>query len=212
MRARPAIDITLPLSSATVVYPGDPHPQIRRLSDIESGAILTSSEIHLNCHVGTHIDAPAHFIHGGATVDKLPMSCFVGRAVVLDLKDSERQIRPEHLDMSRLADDCHILIKTSNSKILHEPSFAEAYSFLAPETVEKLLSVSPRSLGFDYYSIDPYETTTFPSHMLMAKAGLPVYVCLDLNNVTEGIYEFVGLPLRLLETEASPVRAILFQS
>ena len=79
-----AIDITLAMGPHLPVYPGDTPPVVRRLTSHAQGAPLTSSEIVLGCHLGTHVDAPAHFIGGGRSVDGLDLRHFYGPARVIE--------------------------------------------------------------------------------------------------------------------------------
>ncbi|MBI2816373.1 MAG: cyclase family protein, partial [Acidobacteria bacterium] len=84
---RSAIDITIPMRAAMPLYPGDAPPLVRRVSCIADGSPLKASELVMGCHVGTHVDAPAHFINGGATIDQLSLRHFYGNAVVLGFRD-----------------------------------------------------------------------------------------------------------------------------
>jgi arylformamidase len=77
--------------------------------------------------------------------------------------------------------------------------------------VRALLNFQPLSLGFDYYSLDPPSATTFPAHLEAARRAIPVFVCLDLSEVSPGEYFFSALPLRIEKIEGIPVRAVLFR-
>ena len=202
-------DLTLTLSSSTLTYPGDTSPSITRTMDLSKGDPLTASHLSLNCHVGTHVDAPAHFIAGGAFLKELPMECFYGPAVVLNLEGKEvievSDLIPHHLPPFH-----HVLLKTDNSRLLSHPHFSESYCVLSPDAASYLLTKTPRSIGFDYYSLDPLGSPDrFPSHRIVAESNLPVFVCLDLSELPSGQFNFFGFPLRMENVEASPVRAIL---
>jgi arylformamidase len=161
-------DLTLTISPTTLTYPEDPSPAISRTTDLSQGDSLTASHLSLNCHVGTHVDAPAHFIAHGATLEELGL--------------------------------------------LHRDRFTESFCVVSPDAARYLLSKTPRSIGFDYYSLDPHQTKgAFPTHRILAQSNIPVFVCLDLSEVPPGRFIFCGFPLRLAEVEASPVRAILMK-
>ena len=203
------IDITIPLGSETLLYPGDSAPLIQRVSAIAEGAMLTASKVELGCHLGTHVDAPAHFLADGLTLDELGLQHFYGPALVVDFPRRDR-ITPEDLAGLAVPRDRHVLIKTRNSEALHRRAFDPDYCFVTPGAVRELLERQPLSLGFDYYSLDPLSQEGFPSHLEVARFGIPAFVCLDLKNVPPGEYTFMALPLKLPNLEGFPVRAVLF--
>src|SRR4051794_18720633 len=79
------IDVTLPLSPHLPVYPGDPSFELRATHRISDGDDYNVSRLALGTHAGTHVDAPFHFVPGGATVDQLPLEVLMGRALVVDV-------------------------------------------------------------------------------------------------------------------------------
>lgn len=202
------IDITLPIRPGMPLYPGDPAPVVRQLASLDRGDKLTLSEVTLGCHIGTHVDAPAHFIAGGATVDALDRSCFAGPAVVLDLT-GKSAITAADLHVQSVPRGRHVLLKTDNSALLRSGPFDPAYCTLSVAAAEALLALAPLSIGFDYYSLDPPSERDFPAHVAVARAGRPVFVCLDLSGVPAGAFTFLGFPLAVAGVEAMPVRAFL---
>ncbi|MBV8901473.1 MAG: cyclase family protein [Verrucomicrobia bacterium] len=210
MRASIIYDLTLPLGTKTVVYPGDSPPVIEQVSSLGSGDRLTSSRFAVGCHVGTHVDAPAHFLRDGSTIDRLPLQRFCGPAVVLDLQ-GKRFIREQDLRDCSIPENHHVLLKTDNAALLASAHFVTPYTYLEPAAASYLCERNPCSIGIDYYSFDPYESEEFPSHTILAKHNVPAFVCLNLGLVPAGTYSFAGLPLPLEHTEASPVRAIVWK-
>lgn len=204
-------DITVPLSIGTVCFPGDQPPSLTRQTDVRCGDTLTTSYMTIGCHVGTHIDAPAHFLAQGQTIDELPLETFYGPAEVVDCR-KQTEITPRYLQSVSISRGCHILLQTDNSQLLQLPSFQENYTVVSPEGASYLASLCPLSIGFDYYSLDPpVSDTGYAAHMVFATAGISVFVCLDLLRVREGRYLFAGFPLRLQGAEGSPVRALLIE-
>ena len=204
-------DITLKLSSKTLVYPGDSHPMIKRTSDLIQGDPLTISKLSMNCHVGTHVDAPAHFLADGAILDELPLESFYGPAVVVHL-EGRKVIEVGDLKTVKLPEKHHIILRTPNSSLLKLDQFTHSFCALSQKAAEYLCSQNPLSIGYDYYSLDPYtESGSFPAHKTLARANIPAFVCLDLSYIAAGKYVFAGLPLRLAGAEASPVRALLIK-
>jgi arylformamidase len=201
-------DLTLPLDGKTLLYPGDPSARIYRVSTIESGAALTTSAFETTCHVGTHVDAPAHYLSEARWLSDYAADEFCGRAVVVDL-EAERHVTPAALEAAQIPSGRHVLLRTRNSKRLADPRFDYDHAAIEPDAAGLLLDREPLSIGFDYYSVDESSSEDLDVHRLFAAAGLLVYLCLDLRAVPAGAYTFFGLPLRLTDVEAAPVRAVL---
>jgi arylformamidase len=82
-------------------------------------------------------------------------------------------------------------------------------SAFAPDTVERLASLGVTLIGIDTASIDPADSKTLDSHQVIRRRNLRVLENLLLDDVPEGDYELIALPLKLMTADASPVRAIL---
>ena len=74
------IDVSVPLREGMVSWPGDTPFHIERVSDMDRGDVYTLSKLAMSGHACTHMDAPLHFIKGGATIDTLPIDATVGPA------------------------------------------------------------------------------------------------------------------------------------
>ena len=191
------------------MYPGDAPPRIQRLSDLKRGDALTASSFAMGCHVGTHVDAPAHFLADGTLLEELPLESFYGPALVIG-QDGKRSIEKTDVEGLPIPPRHHILLKTDNGSLLTKNSFSEDFCSLSSEAAEYLCEVNPLSIGWDYYTLDRVtHSATFPAHTVLAQANIPVFVCLNLLDIAEGRYWFAGFPLRLEGVEGAPVRAIL---
>jgi arylformamidase len=193
-------DLTRLVREDMAVHPGDPAPRItrERSPDVGSGALRTSS-LQMSGHVGTHVDAPAHFLAEGRPLTDYPVDAFFGPGIVLDLGE-HATISAAALAALVIPESCHVLLKTCRR--------AGATSPLTPDGAERLLAMRPRSIGIDGYSVDEATSVDFPVHRRLAAAGLLVYVALDLAAVPAGEVTFFGLPLRLDVPDGAPVRAI----
>ena len=194
------IDITIPIHAAMPLYPGDAPPSLRRLQSIAAGDRLTASELTFGVHIGTHVDAPAHFVEDGATLDRLPLEHFMGPAVMVPIGAIGSWAIPHQR---------HVLVKSSNSARLAQAAFDPAYESLSAAQTAVLLRSEPLSIGFDYYSLDPADSPDCPNHLAVARRGIPVFVCLNLAGVEPGDYVFTALPLPVAGLEGCPVRAVL---
>lgn len=203
-------DLSHVIHEGMVLYPGDPPPRVRRLSSIDEGAALTTSTLELPCHVGTHVDAPAHFLAGGRLLSDYTAEAFCGAAVVLDLA-SEANVNAVALRTQSMPEGRHVLLRTRNSTRLRSREYDRDHAFIEPEAAEVLIESRPLSIGFDDYSVDAEGDGALTVHRRFAAAGLLVYVALDLSLPAPGEYTFFGLPPRIERVEAAPVRAVLWR-
>ncbi|NJE25135.1 hypothetical protein E3E22_00520 [Thermococcus sp. MV5] len=90
------IDLSMELSGNILVYPGDPKVEIKAWSTIEKDGYYMNT-LFMGEHTGTHVDAPAHFIKGGKTIDEMPLDKFIGEGAVIDVSRLERDILPEDI-------------------------------------------------------------------------------------------------------------------
>jgi len=204
-------DLSVVVRERMLLYPGDPAPGIERVSSIEEGAVLTASALALSCHAGTHVDAPAHFLAGGRMLSDYPIEAFCGPAVVLDL-EAHRHVTAAAVRPLAVPEHRHILLRTRNSWRLGTREYDRGHAYVEIEAAEALIARRPRSVGFDYYSLDSFADAALPVHRRLADAGILVYVCLDLSAIPAGACTFFGLPLRLDGVEAAPVRAIALRA
>ena len=166
----------------------------------------------MGCHVGTHVDAPGHFLPQGMMVEELPLSCFYGPALVIE-QEGKRIVDKADVKKKAIPPQHHIFFKTDNGTLLKGKVFSKERCTLSSQAAQYLTTFKPLSIGWDYYSLDPSGNSDgFPAHLIFAKANIPVYVCLHLRAIPEGLYEFSGFPMPLENVEGAPVRAILFRS
>ncbi|MBL4906111.1 MAG: cyclase family protein [Sneathiella sp.] len=204
------IDLTVPLGPKALVYPGDPIPKVTLLSSRSNGDLVTTSNLDMCMHIGTHVDLPGHFIDGAKLLGDYSVDAFTGHACVLDLTNAMTSIKKEDLTGRDIPRRQHVLLKTRNSKFLRDALFTENYVYLEPEAAALIIQSDPLSIGIDYYSLDPADTESLPAHRICAEYGIPVFVCLDMASVTAGSYWFAGLPLNYPTLEGAPVRAIIW--
>src|SRR3990167_7733552 len=79
------IDLSIPLTNQTQVYPGDPIVSISPVCGIEKDGFSMHS-FHFGGHSGTHIDSQSHFVTGGKHINEYPLSQFVGAGMVIDAR------------------------------------------------------------------------------------------------------------------------------
>jgi arylformamidase len=200
-------DVTVPLAPGLLTYPGDPAFEIEHLH--QAGAAAYSlSRMALTTHTGTHVDAPAHFFAGGATVDQLPLEILLGKARVVELLSRERVDRVD-LESLDLRDDLRVLLKTRMSGQMLKHAYQEDHLYLTVDAAHYLAQAGIKLVGFDYLSVDRPGSVDFPAHHALLGAGVVVVEGLDLSEVAPGEYEMACLPLRVGGGDAAPARVVL---
>ena len=203
------IDISVSLRDAMVHWPGDPPISIRRVQDMEQGDTANLSMVSMGAHSGTHIDAPIHFIQQGACVDKMPLDAAVGRARVIEIRDSE-SIKPEELLRHHIRRGERILFKTRNSSyVWRNDKFVEDFVFISDEAASFLAERCVRIVGVDYLSVGSFKRGGSHVHKILLGADIWIIEGLDLSRVSHGKYELICLPLKLEQGDGAPARAIL---
>lgn len=216
MNATPRItDISLPVGPRRLVWPGDPAVVVTPTARIADGAPANVSELRLGSHTGTHVDPPAHFLPGGATVDQLPLEVLMGEAVVADLTGEAGPIGPDHLERLGLGPAVtRLLAKTDNSRLWRraEPAFPERYVALSAAGAGWLAGRGIRLVGWDFLSVEELDAAGHPTHRTLLEAGVVIVEGLDLSGVEAGVYQLVCLPLPLEDGDGAPARAVLVET
>jgi arylformamidase len=200
-------DVTVPLTPGLPVYPGDPPFEIEPLQRAGADA-FSLSRMSLGNHTGTHVDAPAHFVPGGTTIDGLPPEILMGKTRVVEILARERIDRVD-LEAQDLRDDLRILLKTRMSGQMQKPEFQEDHLYLSEDAAAYLAQAGLKLVGFDYLSIDRYGASDFPAHHALLGAGVVIVEGLDLSEVEPGEYDMTCLPLRVAGGDGAPARVIL---
>jgi arylformamidase len=200
-------DISPPVAAGTPVFPGDtPYAQTWS-AELAPGCPVNVSRITMSPHVGAHADAPLHYDASGATIGEVDLAPYLGPCRVIHAIRQGPLVRWEHLSHAAHELPARVLVRTYERMPIDrwDPQLA-AY---APETIERLAALGVTLVGIDTASIDPAESKTLDSHQVIRRLGLRVLENLVLDDVPEGDYELIALPLKLMTADASPVRAVL---
>lgn len=200
------IDITRPLGVDTAAWPGDTPFSLKWTSEIDEGDVVSVSRLVLSPHVGTHADAPAHYLPDGEPAGEFTLSAFVGPVRVVDLAGTDAVT--EELLLARGAIGEERVLVRSLETVRPEIFAADFPPLMAPAAVA-LIDAGLRLYGTDAPSVDAVNSQTMEAHRALGRAGIPILENLDLSAVEPGLYDLVALPLPLIEAEAAPVRAVL---
>jgi arylformamidase len=206
-------DVSVPLSAATTTYPGDPGIEIKKWLTLANGDAANVSLINFGLHSGTHVDAPAHFIEGGATVDSLPLDSLVGEAHVVEVAPNVKAI-DEDFVAANCGPDCQrVIFKTRNSAFWGDANqaFREDYTYIEPDAARRLARSGVKLVGIDYLSVEQFKSTSFATHLALLSKGIVIVEGLDLREVPPGVYELFCLPLKIAggSGDGAPARVIL---
>ena len=199
-------DISPPVQPGSPVFPGDAAFELRWGATLSADCPVNVSTLTLSPHTGAHADAPLHYSADGAAVGALDLAPFLGRCRVVHAIDCGPLIEWRHLVPALRHLPPRLLVRTyARAPVGWDPQLA-AY---APDTIERLADLGVQLVGIDTASIDPADSKALPSHQVIRRRGLRVLENLVLDDVPEGDYELIALPLKLMTADASPVRAVL---
>ena len=206
------IDISVPLRGGMAHWPSDPPVRIERIRDLKRGDSSTLSHLSMGSHTGTHLDAPSHFLRGGATLDRIPWEALIGPARVISIRHPER-VTAEELERARIRRGERILFKTRNSaRCWRTKTFQTRFVHLNSAAARFLVARKVRTIGVDYLSVGGYKKDGRDVHRILLSAGLWILEGLDLSHAAPGRYELICLPLRIAGGEGAPARALLRKS
>ena len=200
-------DISPPVSEVSPVFPGDTPYQQRFVATIGPGCPVNVSAITLTPHVGAHADAPVHYDNEGAPIGAVDLAPYLGRCRVIHCIGRGPLIEWQHIEHA--LDDLppRVLVRTYKRAPIDQ--FDTRLAAYAPATLERLADRGVRLIGIDTASIDPADSKTLDSHQVIRRRDVRVLENLVLDDVPEGDYELIALPLKLMTCDASPVRAVL---
>jgi arylformamidase len=199
-------DITPPVTESLTVWPGDTPLSREVLLDMRRGDNITLSTIRATVHLGAHADGPNHYGVDAVGIDRRSLDDYLGPCQVMRVSvERGRRILPHDLECSIEAD--RVLIHTGS---FPDPTrFNDDFAALSTELVDHLQAQGVRLIGIDTPSVDLFDSRELPAHRAFLRHNMAILEGLVLDDVPQGIYELIALPLKLVGFDASPVRAIL---
>ncbi|MDN7243438.1 arylformamidase [Planococcus sp. N028] len=202
---RKIIDISMELSNDTPQWPGDRPFEYGLTATKEESGSVNVGEVKTSTHMGTHIDAPFHYDNDGLTIDEMPLDVYLSRAQVMDVTGlnkitSDDLKKPEEGVTT-------VLLKTGVWK--DRTKFPEQWPVFDTSIAFWLKENGIRLLGVDVPSVDQETSKDMEMHQAMNREDRFILESVVLDDVAEGVYELIALPLKIKGAEGSPVRAIL---
>lgn len=208
-------DITPPISPSLAVWPGDTPPSRQVLCDMKQGANITLSTLHGTVHLGAHADGPNHYGTDAPAIDQRSLDYYIGSCRVVSVPTAlgtlvsmeafDAALERGPLPVATLP--ARVLIATGSYP---DPNhFNEDFAGLDPLLIDALSARGVRTIGTDAPSVDLFSSKDLPAHHRFLANDMAILEGLLLQEVPEGDYELIALPLKLVGFDASPVRAIL---
>lgn len=206
------LDISVPTSPRTTVFPGDPSPQFLWPGWTHGkGNPANVGFYNGGLHHGTHVDAPWHFIRGAKRLDEVPLDRWLGPCWVADLTGESECVTAPALDRAGIpADTKRLLLKTRNglTDYWHEP-WNPKFIYIHRSGAEWCVARGIWTVGLDYLTIDAPSEPAFPAHMELLGHDVVIIENLRLREVAAGAYELIAAPIRLQGVDGGWCRALL---
>jgi kynurenine formamidase len=216
MRIRRLVDLSVPVGPGTVVYPGDPRPELVRHSTVARDGFNLLA-VRMGSQTGTHVDAPYHFDDEAPRIDQVPLERFLGPAVVVDATAAgpRGRIGWEYVEpvADRLAEGVVVLLHTGWSRRYGSPAYFDN-PFLDAQACRRILDAGVRTICIDAINLDEtpdddHPGEGFPVHHLIARAGGVIGENLrNLERVDWADPFVMCLPIALEAADGAPVRAV----
>lgn len=194
-------DLTRPLGPGMPVYPGDPPVCFRSHASLEADGYRVT-EVGIGTHAGTHVDAPAHFLPQGATVDRLPLEKLVGPVRVLDGEDDALNVAPGD----------RLLFRSGWSAHWERDDYFARFPTLPGALVERIAGAPAALVGLETPSLHPDAEEDARRHRLLLEAGVVILENLvGLEALPENVY-LIALPLPLVGADGTPCRVVALET
>ncbi len=203
------IDVSIPLRDDMVHWPGDAPFHRWETLHIANGDVCNLSQISTSAHIGTHMDAPRHFLAEGKGMETMPIDATIGPARVIAIQHPEiievRELKPHYLKKGE-----RVLFKTKNSQHhWRTNSFQEKFVYIPEATAHYLAKCAIQTVGVDYLSVGGFKIDSAETHRALLRAGIWIIEGLNLEHAAPGDYELICLPLKMVGSDGAPARAVL---
>ena len=205
-------DISPALTAGMPVWPGDTPFQSSPNWVLEGGCPVNVARLTLSPHSGAHADAPLHYLADGAAIGAVPLTPYLGPCRVVHCLAPGAELSLPRLQAALQGSGPlppRLLIRTY-AQFPHT-AWDQDFPGIAAEVIDWLGSQGVQLIGVDTASLDPADSKTMAAHLAVARQRMAILENLVLDAVPAGDYELIALPLKLMDTDASPVRAILRQ-
>jgi arylformamidase len=204
-------DISAPIDSSTPVWPGDTPVTLERVWTMEAGSPVNVGRMTLSPHTATHADAPLHYDQHGDAIGAVDLDVYIGECVVLAIKPKSSHVGVEEIESALVAAQLKLSPRVLIRTYAKAPTadWDSEFAAISADAIDWLAERGVRLVGVDTPSLDPQESKTMDAHHRVRAHKMAILEGLILDDVPDGTYELIALPLKLTTLDASPVRAIL---
>ena len=204
-------DITTPLSADTPVWPGDTPFSAHRTWQLGVGCPVNVSRLTLSTHSGAHADAPLHYTPDGLAIGAVELTPYLGPCRVVHCLDASALVTWPQLAarLQAVAGPLPPRVLIRSYRQFPRGHWDGHFAAIDPAAIDGLAEAGVALIGVDTASLDPAHSKTLEAHHAVARHGMAILENLQLDDVPEGDYELIALPLKLVQLDASPVRAVL---
>ena len=199
-------DISPAIATGIPVWPGDSEYSAETTWQIADGCPVKVSKITMSTHTGAHCDAPSHYDADGKSIDEVDLQTYIGACRVLHCI-GVRQVEPQHIASQLAGTPPRVLLRTYQAA--PQMRWDADFPSIHPATIDLLAQHGVRLVGIDSPSLDPQESKTLDCHLTVKRHQMAILEGIVLDEIAQGDYELIALPLKLAGLDASPVRAIL---
>ena len=210
----PAIDLTYPIAAGMPVYPGTPSPVVHPIARFDRDH-FRERQLTFCSHTGTHMDAPAHLLRRGETLDHFPVDHFRGTGLCIDVsmtRDGVVEWEALQCFQDELSESDFVLLRTGWGRYWGDSRYFEGFPVLSPAAARRLSEFGLKGMGVDTLSVDTMDTTDYPVHRILLENRIVIIENLaNLDRLPEGRFaELVCLPLHITESDGAPTRVVAF--
>ena len=199
------IDISVPIRSRMPIWDRNPGVHTELAQSIAGGDHANVTRLDLGAHTGTHVDAPFHFLSGGAGAETIDPQALIGEAWVVDATAATTVLDAAAIAAAGIpAGAERVLLKTRNSELWAQDEFTRDHVRLDASGAQAVLDAGPRLIGIDYLSIGDGD-----AHHLLLTNGVVPLEGLDLRGVEPGRYTLYCTALKVVGSDGAPARALL---
>lgn len=204
------VDLTHIIDSDIPVFPGDTPPKLSNHCTWEKDGFL-ESRLDISSHTGTHIDAPAHMLKNGKTLERFSLESFTGKGIVADI--SSKSLQNINIDDIIFLEKFRgkidfILFNTGWSSFWKDTRYLKDFPGLTAETAGWLTSFHLKGIGIDTISIDRINSRDYSVHKILMEQNLLIIENLtNLKKIAGDIFTFFCMPVKFKQADGSPVRA-----
>lgn len=200
------IDISQPLTNDLAQWPGDtPFSYKLSYTKAETGSV-NIGQITTSVHIGTHVDAPFHFMNDGAGIHDLDINFFIGPCRMIDITSASK-IDKETLAKFDLDGVTRLLLRTA---IPNNPKrFPDSIPSITRCAASYMKEKGIKLVGVDVPSVDQLDSKELEGHHALYENGIQILENVMLDHIEQGDYELIALPLPIQGADGSPVRAVV---